>query len=118
MLTEEYMSSEVSGDEEKKLYIKTIPWESEDLTSLKSKLDEKNASFQTSHSRRREFQRERRPEDVSSRPKPNNGSSWAIRKGDGQWRRQIKPWLEGWTLSSIEDTFDVYRIIHFLRILW
>lgn len=96
VLTEEYMSSEVSesgeeslsGDEgcskEKKLYIKTVPWESEDLKTLKSKLDEQYASCQTSRSRRREFQRERRPKDVSSRPKPNNGPSWAFRKDDGQ----------------------------------
>ena len=96
VLTEEYMSSEVSesekeslsGDEgcskEKKLYIKTVPWESEDLKTLKSKLDEEYASCQTSRSRRREFQRERRPKDVSSRPKPNNGPSWAFRKDDGQ----------------------------------
>ena len=96
VLTEEYMSSEVSesgeeslsGDEgcskEKKLYIKTVPWESEELRTLKSKLDEEYASRQTSRSRRREFQRDRRPEDVSSRPKPNNGPSWAFRKDDGQ----------------------------------
>ena len=96
VLAEEYMSSEVSesgeeslsGDEgrskEKKLYIKTVPWESEELKTLKSKLDEEYASRQTSRSRRRECQRVRRPEDVSSRPKPNNGPSWAFRKDDGQ----------------------------------
>ena len=130
MLTEEYMSSEVSesgeeslsGDEgcskEKKLYIKTVPWESKELKTIKSKLDEEYASRQTSRSRRREFQRDRRPEDVSSRPKPNNGPSWAFRKDDGQWRRQVKPDWKAELLSSIEDTFDAYRIIHFLRILW
>ena len=96
VLTEEYMSSEVSesgeeslsGDEgcskEKKLYIKTVPWESEDLKTLKSKLDVEYASRQTSRSRRREFQRDRSPKDVSSRPKPNNGPSWAFSKDDGQ----------------------------------
>ena len=96
VLTEEYMSSEVSesgeeslsGDEwcskGKKLYIKTVPWESEELKTLKSKLDEEYASRQTSRSQRREFQRDRRPKDVSSRPKPNNGPSWAFRKDDGQ----------------------------------
>ena len=96
VLTEEYMSSEVSesgeeslsGDEgcskEKKLYIKTVPWESKELKTIKSKLDEEYASRQTSRSRRREFQRDRRPEDVSSRPKPTNGPSWAFRKDDGQ----------------------------------
>ena len=130
MLTEEYMSSEVSesgeeslsGDEgcskEKKLYIKTVPWESKELKTIKSKLDEEYASRQTSRSRRREFQRDRRPEDVSSRPKPTNGPSWAFRKDDGQWRRQVKPDWKAELLSSIEDTFDAYRIIHFLRILW
>ena len=96
VLTEEYMSSEVSesgeeslsGDEgcskEKKLYIKTVPWESEELKTLKSKLDKEYASRQTSRARRREFQRDRRPEDVSSRSKPKNGPSWAFRKDDGQ----------------------------------
>ena len=96
VLTEEYMSSEVSesgeeslsGDEgcskEKKLYIKTVPWESKELKTIKSKLDEEYASRQTSRSRRREFQRDRRPEDVSSRLKPTNGPSWAFRKDDGQ----------------------------------
>ena len=96
VLTEEYMSSEVSesGEEslsgdagcskEKKLYIKTVPWESKELKTIKSKLDEEYASRQTSRSRRREFQRDRRPEDVSSRPKPTNGPSWAFRKDDGQ----------------------------------
>ena len=96
VLTEEYMSSEMSesgeeslsGDEgcskKKKLYIKTVPWESEELKTLKSKLDEEYASRQTSRSRRREFQRDRSPKDVSSRPKPNNGPSWAFRKDDGQ----------------------------------
>ena len=96
VLTEEYMSSEVSesgeeslsGDEwcskGKKLYIKTVPWESEELKTLKSKLDKEYASRQTSRSRRRELQRDRRPEDVSSRPKPNNGPSWAFKKDDEQ----------------------------------
>lgn len=96
VLTEEYMSSEVSesgigspsGDEgcskERKLYIKTVPWESKDLKTLKSKLDKEYTSRQTSHCRRREFQRERRPKDVSSRPKPNNCPSWAFREDDGQ----------------------------------
>ena len=96
VLTEEYMSSEVSesgigspsGDEgcskEKKLYIKTVPWESKDLKTLKSELDKEYTSRQTSHCRRREFQRERRPKDVSSRPKPNNCPSWAFREDDGQ----------------------------------
>ena len=88
VLTEEYMSSEVSDDEgcvkEKKLYIRTVTWESEELKTIKNKLDEEYASRQTSRARRREFQRDRRPEDVSSRPKPNNGPSWAFRKDDGQ----------------------------------
>ena len=95
VLTEEYMSSEVSesGEEslsddegcvkEKKLYIRTVTWESEELKTIKNKLDEEYASRQTSRARRREFQRDRRPEDVSSRPKPNNGPSWAFRKDDG-----------------------------------
>ena len=103
VLTEEYMSSEVSeseeeslsGDEgcvkEKKLYIRTVTWESEELKTIKNKLDEEHASRQTSRARRREFQRDRRPEDVSSRPKPNNGPSWAFRKDD----QQIEPGLEG-----------------------
>ena len=94
VLTEEYMSSEVSeseeesllGDEgcskEKKLYIRTVPWESEELKTIKNKLDKEYASRQTSRARRREFQRDRRPEDVSSRPKPNNGPSWAFVKDD------------------------------------
>ena len=96
VLTEEYMSSEVSeseeeslsGDEgcvkEKKLYIRTVTWESEELKTIKNKLDKEYASRQTSRARRREFQRDRRPKDVSSRPKPNNGPSWAFRKDDGQ----------------------------------
>ena len=96
VLAEEYMSSEVSesgeeslsGDEGcskvKKLFIKTVPWESEELKTLKSELDKEYASRQTYHSRRREFQRDRRPKDVSSRPKPNNVPSWAFREDDGQ----------------------------------
>ena len=81
---EESLSGDEGCSKEKKLYIKTVPWESEELKTLKSKLDEEYASRQTSRSRRREFQRDRSPKDVSSRPKPNNGPSWAFRKNDEQ----------------------------------
>lgn len=90
VLTEEYMSSEVSVSEEEAqsssevnprvLRIKTLSWESDMLKEYKKNLDE--ASRQRSRRRPLHYERERRFDDVSSRPKPKDGPSWAFREHD------------------------------------
>lgn len=89
LLTEEYMSSEVSdaGDDKgrsnkQKIYIITLPWESKKLKTIKRKLDEEYASHQSVRSQRRKFDRVRDSEDYSSRPKPENCPSWASEKDE------------------------------------
>ena len=79
VLTEQFMSSEESENEEddKVIYVvKTIPWESEKLKKRKKRLDKEYNKTQTKCQNKRSVKRVRR-EGVSSRTKPEDCPDWA-----------------------------------------
>ena len=79
VLTEQFMSSEESENEEddQVIYVvKTIPWESEKLEKRKKRLDKEYNKTQTKCQNKRSVKRVRR-EGVSSRPKPEDCPDWA-----------------------------------------
>ena len=58
--------------------IKKLPWERSKLRNIKAKLDEDHWKG-LSERQRRTTGRVRRGDEVSTRPCPNGGPSWAIR---------------------------------------
>ena len=74
VLTEDYMSTEESSNEDDQLtyIIKTIPWESERLRKRKKILDKTHGKTQSKRSRQRFVKRVRQEGIVSDRPKPDN----------------------------------------------
>ena len=79
VLTEDYMSTEESSNEDDQLtyIVRTITWESERLTKRKKVLDKTHEKNQSKRSRQRLIKRVRHEGMISVRPKPDNCPEWA-----------------------------------------
>ena len=78
VLTEAYMSSEESEQEDGKLVyvVKTIPWESEDLKKRKRKLDRIHKKNQSKCSQDRAVKRVRKEGALSLLDRPEDCPNW------------------------------------------
>ena len=76
VLREDFMSSEDSDSGKEVYKVKTLPWESEQLSKNKRRLDEFHASRQSMHSQQR-FVKRVRITGATVREQPSDCPAWA-----------------------------------------